>query len=87
MSHPPQSFMIYKEELRKAKLERERLKKDYEDRIKHLTDDLSNLKERLSSQEEMMKTALNYAMELEERLDGFKNQLDKDNERNGSGYH
>ena len=79
--------MIFKEELKKAKLENERLKKEYEGRIKHLTEDLIILKERLFSQEEMMKSALGYAMELEDRLESFRKQLDQDNERNSSGYH
>lgn len=87
MGNPPEAFMIFREELAKARFEKERLKKEYEEKIKLLTGDLGNLKEQISSQQEMLQTALNYAMELETRLNEFETRMSLDEKRNSSGYH
>lgn len=87
MGNPPQSLMIFREELLKAKLEKERLKKEYEAKISELNEDMSILKEKITSQEEMIKMALDYAIKLEGRLNDFKERLADDEERNSSGFH
>ncbi len=86
-SFPPQAFMIYKEELEKERLEKERLKKEYTKRTEDLTNQLDMLKERLSSQQQMMEAAYNYASDLEEQLNAFKKLVKIDEDRNSSGYH
>ncbi|WP_115867334.1 hypothetical protein [Marinoscillum furvescens] len=87
MSHPPEALMIFREELRKAKLEQERIRKEYEQKISALTDELSLLREKLSSQEQMMKSAFEYAADLEERMKNFQNEIEDNHERNKYGYH
>ncbi|REE01261.1 hypothetical protein C7460_104281 [Marinoscillum furvescens DSM 4134] len=79
--------MIFREELRKAKLEQERIRKEYEQKISALTDELSLLREKLSSQEQMMKSAFEYAADLEERMKNFQNEIEDNHERNKYGYH
>jgi len=87
MSRPPEAFMIFKEELKKAQMEKERLKKEYETKIKQFSSEMDILKEKMAAQEEMMKTALEYAMKLESQLNHFQNKVDDDDERNSYGYH
>lgn len=87
MTTPPQSFMIFQEELRKAKLEKERLKQEYEARIAALSEDMELLKEQLSAQQQMMKTVTDYATGLEQKLQDFKVKLDRDHHRNSNGFH
>lgn len=87
MGGPPQAFMIYQEELKKANLEKKRLEKEYEEKILELNRHLSLLKEKMASQEEMMKSALRYAASLEDKLGEFKEVVEKNQERNSSGYH
>tara|TARA_R100000501_G_C2611662_1_gene106141 strand:- start:44 stop:178 length:135 start_codon:yes stop_codon:yes gene_type:complete len=44
MKTPPESFLLFKEELRKAQLEKERLKKDYENKLAEVNQELARLK-------------------------------------------
>lgn len=87
MGNLPESFMIYQEELRKARVEKERLQKEYEDRIKNLGSEMAILKEKLASQEEMVRSAFGYAIELEKKLEAFKSKMEEDHERNRFGFH
>jgi len=87
MSIPSEAFMIYKEELKKERLEKERLRKDYEAETNRLSSSMNKLKERLSSQQQMMEAAYEYALELEKELDSFKKRVQVDENRNSSGYH
>ncbi len=82
-----QAFMIYKEELAKERIERQRLQEKYDKSTYELTEQLKVLKERLSSQQQMMESALNYAIALESQLEEFKDQVKHDQERNSSGFH
>ena len=75
MKTPPESFLIFKEELIKARIEKERLKKEYESKLADMNSELERLKEQISSQQEMMKTTLEYAIRLEENLDTFKTEV------------
>lgn len=75
MKTPPESFLIFKEELRKAQLEKERLKQQYEEKLADVNRELCRLKEQIQSQQEMMRTTLEYASNLEIRLSEFKEEV------------
>lgn len=87
MGSPPEAFMIFKEELAKARLEKERLKREYEVKTRELTQDLQDLKERIGSQQQMLETAWNYASQLEEKLRKFESLVQENDEKNRYGYH
>jgi hypothetical protein len=87
MSGTPQSFMIFKEELRKAEVEKKRLEALYESKLKSLSLQVSILKEKMGAQEEMMKSALDYAIKLEKELENVKEHVNNDLIKNSSGYH
>ncbi len=75
MKTPPESFLIFKEELRKAQLEKERLKIHYENKLEDVNRELARLKEQIQSQQDMMRTTLEYASNLEIRLEQFKDEV------------
>jgi TfoX/Sxy family transcriptional regulator of competence genes len=84
MKIPPESFLIFKEELRKAKLEKEHLKKQYDDKLTVMNKELYRLKEQINSQQELIKSAMEYAIKLEENIDQFRNEV-KANEKKSNG--
>jgi predicted nuclease with TOPRIM domain len=75
MKNPPESFLLFREELRKAQLEKERLKQEYEQKLADVNRELNRLKEQIQSQHEMMRTTLEYASNLEQRLSEFKEEV------------
>lgn len=75
MKNPPESFLLFKEELRKAQLEKERLKQHYEEKLADVNRELCRLKEQIQSQQDMMRTTLEYASNLEQRLSEFKDEV------------
>lgn len=75
MKTPPESFLLFKEELRKAQLEKERLKQYYEEKLSEVNHELFRLKEQIQSQQEMMRTTLEYATNLESRLTEVKEEV------------
>ncbi len=75
MKTPPESFHLFKEELRKAHLEKERLTKQYEEKLVDVNRELSRLKEQIQSQQDMMRTTLEYAYNLELGLEQFKKEM------------
>jgi hypothetical protein len=75
MKTPPESFLLFKEELRKAQLEKERLKQYYEQKLAEVNTELFRLKEQIQSQQEMMRTTLEYASNLEIRLTEVKEEV------------
>jgi hypothetical protein len=81
MKTPPESYLIFKEELKKAKLEKEKLKREYEEKFMEMNKELSRLKEQIMSQQDLMKTTLQYAIRLEENLDHFRNEVSNTNSR------
>ncbi len=87
MARTPESFMIYKEELRKAEVEKKRLKEEYESKLSELKSELSVLKERIYSQEDMLRRVVEYASKLEETMDQLNSKVDLDILKNSNGYH
>ena len=75
MKTPPESFLLFKEELRKVQLEKERLKAHYEQQLIEVNQELLRLKEQINSQQEMMRTTLEYASNLEIRLTEVKEEV------------
>lgn len=75
MKTPPESFLLFKEELRKAQLEKERLKTEYDQNIFQVNKELARLKEQIQSQQDMLRTTLEYASVLEEKLSKIKNDV------------
>ena len=87
MTRPPESFLIFREELQKEKLEKARLAKEYECRIAELKQELSYLVEQIGAQQEMIKTTINYATNLEKELDIFKKKVVEDRTNGKRNYH
>lgn len=75
MKTPPESFLLFKEELRKAQLEKERLQNYYEQKLMEVNKELCRLKEQIQSQQDMMRTTLEYASNLEARLTEVKEEV------------
>ncbi len=75
MKTPPESFLLFKEELVKAQLEKERLKLYYEQHLTEVNQELLRLKEQIQSQQDMMRTILEYASNLEIRLTEVKEEV------------
>jgi hypothetical protein len=75
MKTPPESFLLFKEELRKAQLEKERLQLYYEQKLTEVNKELCRLKEQIQSQQDMMRTTLEYASNLENRLTEVKEEV------------
>ncbi|RZS96138.1 hypothetical protein [Cecembia calidifontis] len=87
MRTPPESFLIFKEELEKARLEKERLKKEYEAKLAEMNKELARLKEQIQSQQELIKTTLDYAIRLEENLGNFKEEVSKGKNLKNRSFH
>ena len=86
MGRPPEAFMIFREELRKAQLEKDRLKEEYEKKVEQISKEVGILKEQLSAQENMMKSAFEYVNKLEEELYGSSIEIITFDERLGTKY-
>lgn len=87
MKTPPESFLLFKEELRKAQLEKERLKDKYEAKLNEVNTELCRLKEQIDSQQHMLKTTLDYATKLEGSLDQFKKEINLANIQRKNGVY
>ena len=75
MKTPPESFLLFKEELKKAQLEKERIILYYEQQLSEVNQELYRLKEQINSQQDMMRTTLEYASNLEIRLTEVKEEV------------
>lgn len=87
MRTPPESFLIFKEELEKARLEKERLKREYEAKLAELNRELGRLKEQIQSQQELIRTTLEYAIRLEENIGNFKNEVTNGSNLKNRSFH
>ncbi|WP_162341965.1 hypothetical protein [Cyclobacterium salsum] len=87
MRTPPESFLIFKAELKKAQLEKERLRKAYEEKLAEMNRELSRLKEQIGAQQELMKTTINYAIKLEEDLGNFKEEVENEKKHRKNSFH
>ncbi len=87
MRTPPESYLIFKEELKKAELEKAELKKSYEAKIDELNKELGYLKEQIMSQQDMMKTTIEYATKLEGELGSLQKKIDKDSKNSNKSFH
>jgi len=87
MRTPPESYLIFKEELKKAEVEKSKLKKDYESKIDALNQELSYLKEQITSQQDMMKTTINYAGKLEDELQNLQERIQADSKNAKKSFH
>jgi LPS O-antigen subunit length determinant protein (WzzB/FepE family) len=87
MRTPPESFLIFKEELEKARIEKERLKREYEIKLADMNKELARLKEQIQSQQELIKTTLDYAIRLEENLGSFKAEVTNGQHLKNRSFH
>lgn len=87
MRTPPESYLIFKAELKKAKLEKEQLKREYENKLMKINQELSRLKEQISVQQDLMKTTINYAVKLEDDLENFKQFVEEEKNKRKSSFH
>ena len=87
MRTPPESYLIFKSELEKAKLEKEQLRLEYEVKLASINKELSRLKEQISAQQELMKTTINYAIKLEGDLGSFKQEVESQKKKRKSSFH
>lgn len=87
MRTPPESFLIFKAELKKAQLEKERLRKAYEEKLAEMNRELSRLKEQIGAQQELMKTTINYAIKLEEDLGNFREEVENEKKHRKNSFH
>lgn len=87
MKTPPESFLLFKEELRKAQLEKDRLKLEYDNTISQVNNELARLKEQIQAQHEMLRTTIDYASNLEEKLSQIKKDvIDSNSQKNKSVF-
>lgn len=87
MKTPPEAYLIFKEELKKAEIEKLRLKSEYTAKIQNLNQELAYLKEQIASQQSMMQTTVAYAGRLEGELDQLRQQISNDKQKANHSHH
>lgn len=87
MRTPPEAYLIFKEELKKAEIEKAKLKDHYESKLSDMNSELGFLKEQISSQQDMMKTTIEYATKLEQELAQLRKQIHTDRMNGNNSYH
>ncbi|MFA0964628.1 hypothetical protein AB9P05_22670 [Roseivirga sp. BDSF3-8] len=75
MRTPPEAFLIFREELKKIQKQKSQLQEQYQHEVDELTDEISFLKEQISSQRTMMQMAVDHAKRLESELKTIKKTL------------
>ena len=78
MNRIPESYYFYKDQLRKAKEEKEKLKREYELKVNGLNDEISFLKEQIQSQHAMIEQSVEYVLKLEQQIKSFDMELSVD---------
>jgi polyhydroxyalkanoate synthesis regulator phasin len=78
MSRIPESYYFYKDLLRKSREEKAKLKKEYTAKINGLHEEISFLKEQISSQHTMIEQSIDYVMKLEKQLKSFDLEISSD---------
>ncbi|MCC5920360.1 MAG: hypothetical protein LAT68_09575 [Cyclobacteriaceae bacterium] len=87
MKTPPESFLILKEELAKEKKAKKRIQEKYEEKISQLNEELSFLNEQIMSQQNMMKTTIDYANRLEKELNSLKRDINGNKTKARTSFH
>ncbi|MCC5936006.1 MAG: hypothetical protein JJU34_01875 [Lunatimonas sp.] len=87
MRTPPEAYLIFRAELKKAQLEKEKLRKAYEEKLVEMNRELCRLKEQIFAQQELMKTTIDYATRLEVDLDKLKEEVEKHRKNPKSTFH
>lgn len=87
MRTPPEAYLIFREELKKAELEKLRLQNEYKEKVQNMNQELAYLKEQITSQQSMMKTTIDYATRLEEELEDLRKQIDRDKKNANNSHH
>jgi molecular chaperone GrpE (heat shock protein) len=87
MKTPPEAYLIFREELKKTELEKERLKAVYDLKLREVNKELALLKEQIDSQQTMLRSTLDYATRLEEELDNLQKRIHSDKEDQKRSFH
>lgn len=87
MKMPPEAFLIFKEEQRKAELEKQKLQQEYEAKISDMKDELAFLKEQIIAQQEMIKNSIEYVTKVEGELGALKNKMVADSKKVKGSFH
>ena len=87
MKTPPEAYLIFREELKKAEIEKLRLKSEYTAKIQDMNQELAYLKEQIASQQSMMQTTVEYATRLEGELNQLRKQIHQDQQRANNSHH
>jgi SMC interacting uncharacterized protein involved in chromosome segregation len=82
MNRIPESYYFYKDQLRKAREEKAKLKKEYESKVNGLNDEISFLKEQIQAQHTMIEESIGYVMKLEQQIKTFDLELSSDSKKN-----
>jgi len=81
MSKIPESYYFYQDQLRKAREEKAKLKKEYESKIMGLNTEISFLKEQIQAQHTMIEQSIEYVMKLEQQVKTFDMEISADPKR------
>jgi hypothetical protein len=81
MSKIPESYYFYQDQLRKAREEKAKLKKEYESKIIGLNTEISFLKEQIQAQHTMIEQSIEYVMKLEQQVKTFDMEISADPKR------
>ena len=87
MPPAPEAFLIFKEELQKERLEKERLAKEYEEKMSQLNREMGYLREQIEAQQEMIKTTINYASKLENKIENLDKTVQNSKKRANGSFH
>ncbi len=80
MNKIPESYYFYKEHLRKAKEDKEKLKKEYNSKIENLNSEINFLKEQIDAQHTMISQSIEYVLKLEKDIKTVGSDLDGENQ-------